>query len=57
MKRKIILTQDGSSTLEIEAWGEHYHSVRGAIQEAYHVFIQNGLSLFPKREVNILEIG
>ena len=51
MKRKIIHTQDGSTTLEIEAWGEHYHSMRGAIGEAYHVFIRSGLDLFASQEV------
>ena len=57
MKRKIIYTQDGSTTLEIEAWGEHYHSMRGAIGEAYHVFIRQGLELFAKKEISLLEIG
>ena len=57
MKRKIIHTQDGSTTLEIEDWGEHYHSMRGAIGEAYHVFIRQGLELFAGQEVQLLEIG
>jgi|GEM_PF-2800460 len=57
MKRKIIYTQDGSTTLEIEAWGEHYHSMRGAIGEAYHVFIHQGLELFARKEIFLLEIG
>ena len=29
----------------------------GAIQEAYHVFIKNGLFVHPSQELNILEIG
>lgn len=57
MKRKIIKTADGSTTIHLEEWDEHYHSVHGAIQEAYHVFIKNGLSLFPVGEVSVLEIG
>jgi len=57
MKRKIILTQDGSSTIEIEEWKEHYHSTHGAIAESYHVFIKNGLSLFKGKKVHLLEIG
>ena len=57
MKRKIIYTQDGSTTLEIEAWGEHYHSMRGAIGEAYHVFIRQGLELLAGKEIFLLEIG
>lgn len=57
MKRKIITTSDGSKTIQIEEWNEQYHSVHGAIQEAYHVFINMGLSLFSNQQVNILEIG
>lgn len=41
----------------MEEWGETYHSRHGAIQEAKHVFIQNGLSLFKEQSVVILEIG
>ncbi|SHI48545.1 tRNA U34 5-methylaminomethyl-2-thiouridine-forming methyltransferase MnmC [Arenibacter nanhaiticus] len=57
MKRKIITTGDGSKTIQIEDWNEQYHSVHGAVQEAYHVFIKNGLSLYQNRELAILEIG
>ena len=57
MKRKIITTEDGSTTIQIEDWDEQYHSKHGAIQEAYHVFIKNGLELFSNREISILEIG
>ncbi|KGO90824.1 tRNA (5-methylaminomethyl-2-thiouridine)(34)-methyltransferase MnmD [Flavobacterium suncheonense] len=57
MKRKIIQTADGSSSLIVEDWGETYHSRHGAIQEAKHVFIQNGLSLFKEQSVAVLEIG
>ncbi|MCK0190199.1 tRNA (5-methylaminomethyl-2-thiouridine)(34)-methyltransferase MnmD [Arenibacter sp. F20364] len=57
MKRKIITTADGSKTIQIEDWNEQYHSTHGAIQEAYHVFIKNGLSLFDDRQLSILEIG
>ncbi len=57
MKRKIIQTEDGSSSLLMEEWGETYHSRHGAIQEAKHVFIQNGLSLFKEQSVAVLEIG
>ncbi|MFI2744402.1 tRNA (5-methylaminomethyl-2-thiouridine)(34)-methyltransferase MnmD [Zhouia sp. PK063] len=57
MKRKIIVTGDGSTTIQIEDWDEQYHSKHGAIQEAYHVFIKNGLSLFANQKINILEIG
>tara|TARA_R110002111_G_scaffold36432_2_gene70790 strand:- start:1067 stop:1732 length:666 start_codon:yes stop_codon:yes gene_type:complete len=57
LKRKIITTADGSKTIQIEDWNEQYHSIHGAIQEAYHVFIKNGLSLFKDRQLSILEIG
>ncbi|WP_313807045.1 tRNA (5-methylaminomethyl-2-thiouridine)(34)-methyltransferase MnmD [Flavobacterium sp.] len=57
MKRTIIQTADGSSSLLVEDWGETYHSRHGAIQEAQHVFIQNGLSLFEGQSVSVLEIG
>ncbi len=63
MKRNIITTADGSKTIQIEEWNEQYHSVHGAIQEAYHVFIKHGLyylkELHPSLKVPIavLEIG
>jgi tRNA U34 5-methylaminomethyl-2-thiouridine-forming methyltransferase MnmC len=57
LKREIIQTLDGSTTIHIAEWDECYHSKHGAIQEAQHVFIKNGLSLFPDRNVSILEIG
>lgn len=56
--REIIPTEDGSATIFIPEWNESYHSKHGAIQEAYHVFIKNGLDLISdKNEVSILEIG
>ncbi|GAA3776830.1 tRNA (5-methylaminomethyl-2-thiouridine)(34)-methyltransferase MnmD [Flavobacterium ginsengiterrae] len=57
MKREIIKTLDGSTTIHLEEWNESYHSKHGAIQEAKHVFIMNGLSLFENNAVSILEIG
>lgn len=57
MKRNIIQTRDGSTTIHIEEWDECYHSRFGAIQEAQHVFIKNGLSLFENSSISILEIG
>lgn len=43
MKREVIQTSDGSSTIYIPEMDENYHSTHGAIQEAEHVFIQHGL--------------
>lgn len=57
MKREIIQTSDGSTTIHLPKWNENYHSKHGAIQEAKHVFIKNGLSLFEGKSVSILEIG
>lgn len=57
MKREIIHTSDGSTTIHLPDWNENYHSKHGAIQEAKHVFIKNGLSLFQNKQVSILEIG
>jgi tRNA U34 5-methylaminomethyl-2-thiouridine-forming methyltransferase MnmC len=57
VKRKIVTTADGSKTLQIEEWQEQYHSMYGAIQEAYHVFIKHGLNLFENKAIAILEIG
>lgn len=62
MKREILTTNDGSTTIHLPDWDESYHSKHGAIQEGYHVFIKNGLSLFHNNtsestSVSILEIG
>lgn len=61
MKREIITTGDGSSTIHIPEWNEQYHSKHGAIQEARHVFIEMGLKKILERdnckEISILEIG
>jgi tRNA U34 5-methylaminomethyl-2-thiouridine-forming methyltransferase MnmC len=57
LKREIIQTLDGSTTIHLQEWDECYHSKHGAIQEAQHVFIKNGLSLFQNKQISILEIG
>lgn len=57
MKREIIITSDGSTTIHIPEMEEHYHSTKGAIQEAYHVYIKNGLKEVSKNEIAVLEIG
>jgi tRNA U34 5-methylaminomethyl-2-thiouridine-forming methyltransferase MnmC len=43
MQRNIIVTKDGSHSVEIPALQVSYHSVHGAIQESLHVFIRAGL--------------
>jgi len=57
LKRQMIITLDGSSSIHIPEWDEQYHSKHGAIQEAYHVFIKNGFEYFDKTALSILEIG
>ena len=57
MKREIKTTNDGSKTLFINELNENYHSHHGALQEAEHVFIKNGLKLINDYEINILELG
>ena len=57
MERKIVCTADGSKTIQLTDWNEQYHSLHGAIQEAYHVFIEAGLRQFSDRELSILEVG
>lgn len=57
MERKVIITSDGSTTFQIPDWDECFHSKHGAVQEALHVFIKNGLHLFENQLVSILEIG
>jgi len=61
LKREIITTSDGSTTIHFPELDEQYHSIHGAINEAKHVFIKSGFDhmlgfkRFP--ELNILEIG
>lgn len=57
MERKLVTTQDGSKTLLINDLNETYHSKHGALQEAEHVFINNGVKLINHYEINILELG
>jgi len=58
MKREITITKDGSPTIYLPELNEHYHSTHGAIQEAEHVFISNGLFEFKNQQnIAILEIG
>lgn len=62
MKREIVTTADGSATIFLPEWNEHYHSKHGALQEAYHVFMKTGLDYFieiskPTAPISILEMG
>ena len=57
LKKQLIITKDGSHSLFVPGLNETYHSKYGAITEAMHVFIRNGLHFNPKQNLNILEIG
>ncbi|OAD45349.1 tRNA (5-methylaminomethyl-2-thiouridine)(34)-methyltransferase MnmD [Polaribacter atrinae] len=57
MKREILITSDGSSTIHLPDWDEQYHSKNGSINETYHVFIKSGLREVTEDNVAILEIG
>lgn len=61
MERRFITTGDGSVTIQLPEWNEQYHSIHGAVQEAVHVFINEGFKYYldhhQSKEVSILEIG
>ncbi len=56
-KRETKPTQDGSNTLFIPEWNEHYHSSHGALQEALHVFIENGFHKIERQDFTVVEYG
>jgi tRNA U34 5-methylaminomethyl-2-thiouridine-forming methyltransferase MnmC len=56
----IIITSDGSHTLQSNLINDTYHSTNGAITEALTVYIKNGLDFcFEMHQgvINVLEIG
>ena len=57
MKIEVQTTADGSATLYRPDLDEHYHSVKGALTEGRHIFINCGLLHHPKDSVKVLEIG
>ena len=54
-------TEDGSPTLYNPVFGEHYHSIHGAVQESMHIFIEAGLHSWlknsTKQSLHVLEVG
>lgn len=55
---EIRITGDGSKTIFLPELNETYHSSNGAVQESYHIFIQNGIELVEKKgTIRILEVG
>lgn len=57
MERIIEYTADGSATLFVPELDEHYHSVKGALTESSHIFIDMGLKTSAAPSPRILEIG
>ncbi len=55
----LVITNDGSPTLYVERFDEHYHSIHGSLQESLHVFIQAGLEYKAKQQqsISIFEMG
>ena len=57
MKQEVVRTADNSTTIFLEEWNEHYHSKHGAVQEAMHVFIKNGVEQMQMDKFSVLEVG
>jgi len=60
VNREIITTEDGSASILMPDWGETYHSIHGAIQEAQHVYIESGLRFLlteQPKHLRVLEMG
>lgn len=53
----LIETKDGSYTILSKNFGEHYHSLNGALTESMHIFINYGLKKINKSNIRILELG
>jgi len=54
------MTRDGSPSLESDRWGCAFHSRHGALTEALHVYIAQGLEYVgqkPFSELKVLEMG
>ena len=57
MSLNLEKTDDGSYTLYVPELDEHYHSVKGALTESRHIFVDMGLRHSDVTEPRILEIG
>ncbi|MDE5838656.1 MAG: tRNA (5-methylaminomethyl-2-thiouridine)(34)-methyltransferase MnmD [Paramuribaculum sp.] len=59
MKVIIETTADGSPTFYREDLDEHYHSVKGAIAESRHVYVQSGWQAAVRtgRKLRVFEVG
>jgi tRNA U34 5-methylaminomethyl-2-thiouridine-forming methyltransferase MnmC len=58
---QLIITEDGSHSIFSGTFQCSYHSVKGAVTESRHIFIQQGLDYYAKKHENkglsILEYG
>jgi tRNA U34 5-methylaminomethyl-2-thiouridine-forming methyltransferase MnmC len=59
MTDQLVFTDDGSVTFYAPAYEDHYHSTKGALSEAMHIFIGCGFNEVIKKKgnVNILDVG
>lgn len=59
MSHTIVIepTADGLPTLYRPDLDEHYHSTKGALTEARHVYIEMALRARDKNEIDLLEVG
>ena len=59
MKLSIEMTADGSPTIYREDIDEHYHSVKGAVAESLHVYIESGWRKASETSgpVRVFEVG
>lgn len=55
MQRNLVITADGSHSVEIPEWKVFYHSMHGAIQESMHVFIEAGLKYWWNAHADVAE--
>jgi len=59
MTEQLVYTDDGSVTFYAPEYQDHYHSTKGALSEAMHIFIGYGLNevLKFKKSIHILDVG
>lgn len=57
MDIQIENTADGSCTLYLPAMDEHYHSIKGALTESQHIFVNLGFCHSAFSYPRVLEIG
>lgn len=55
--RRLVVSADGSHTIFVPEFSEHYHSAKGALAEAQHVFVRHGLENFSAPCLRVLEVG